>query len=360
MGGTDAYEVEKRDITVIITSNGGTYGAVTAATSALQNLVNDDTPAITLTYTGTDNAGNEYSGTTAPTNAGNYTVTASITDGNYNLTGDVTAKFVIEKATYDMSGVSFNDAAYTYDSTEKTLVITGTLPSGVTVTYTTNTLTNAGSIEVTATFTGDTANYNAIPSMTATLTINKATYDMSGVSFADATYTYDGSEKTLVITGNLPDGVTVSYTTNTLTNAGSLEVTATFTGDADNYNAIADMTASLTIEKAVPAYTLPEGITAITGQTLDEIELPDGWSWVEGSLTLNEEGEYTMQAVYTPDDTDNYDTVTVEISVNVQQATDNTIHYIIWGCIAGIAIIGIVIGCIIVVCVKKHRAKTGK
>ena len=294
------------------------------------------------------------------TNAGTYTVTASFTgNANYNDIADMTATLTINKATYDMSGVLFNDAAYTYDGSEKTLVITGTLPSGVTVSYTTNSLTNAGSLEVTASFTGN-ANYNAIADMTATLTINKATYDMSGVSFEDASYTYDGSEKTLAISGTLPSGVTVSYTANTLTNAGSLEVTASFAGDTVNYNAIADMTATLTIEKAVPAYTLPEGITAITGQTLDEIELPDGWSWVEGSLTLNEAGEYTMQAIYTPDDTDNYDTVTVEISVNVQQATDNTIHYIIWGCIAGIAIIGIVIGCIIVVCVKKRRAKTGK
>lgn len=43
------------------------------------------------------------------------------------------------------------------------------------------------------------------------------------------------------------------------------------------------MTATLTIEKAVPSYTVPEGLTATAGQALDEIELPDGWSWSEGS-----------------------------------------------------------------------------
>lgn len=73
-----------------------------------------------------------------------------------------------------------------------------------------------------------------------------------------------------------PAGVAVEYTANALTNAGSIEVTASFTGDTANYNAIADMTATLTIEKTVPSYTVPEGLTATAGQALDEIELPDG------------------------------------------------------------------------------------
>ena len=306
---------------------------------------------VTVTYT-----------TNTLTNAGSIEVTASFTGDadNYNAIADMTATLTIEKATYDMSGIKFEDVTYTYDGSEKTLVITGNLPDGVTVSYTTNTLTNAGSVEVTASFMGDTDNYNAIADMTATITVDKATYDISGVKFEDATYTYDGEDKTLTISGTLPDGVTVSYTTNTLTNAGSIEVTAMFTGDANNYNTIAPMTATLTIEKATPEYTMPDGLTAVTGQTLDEIELPDGWSWQDGTLSVGEAGENTFTAVYTPVDTDNYNVVTVEINVTVEQATDNTIHYIIWGCIAGIAVVGAVIGWIIVVCVKKRRAKNGE
>ena len=68
------------------------------------------------------------------------------------------------------------------------------------------------------------------------------------------------AKKTLTVTGMLPDGVTVEYTANTLTDAGSVEVTASFTGDTKNYNEIDPMTATLTIERAVPAYTLPEGL----------------------------------------------------------------------------------------------------
>ena len=62
-------------------------------------------------------------------------------------------------------------------------------------------------------------------------TTEKLDYDMSNVKFEDKTVTYDGNEHTLEITGTLPDGVSVSYTNNKLTEVGSIEATATFVGD---------------------------------------------------------------------------------------------------------------------------------
>jgi hypothetical protein len=117
------------------------------------------------------------------------------------------------------------------------------------VSYTNNEKTNAGVYTVTAHFADSTGNYNVPDDMTAKLTINKKTYDMTGVSFNDASYTYDGTEKTIVIAGSLPDGVTVSYTNNRLTDAGSVEATAAFAGDSANYEAITGMKATLTIGK---------------------------------------------------------------------------------------------------------------
>ncbi len=84
--------------------------------------------------------------------------------------------------------------------------------------------------------------------MYATLTVTKTDYDMSGISFADATFGYDGNEHMLEITGTLPVGVTVSYSPNALTDVGSLPVTATFIGD-DNHNPIAPMSATLKVVK---------------------------------------------------------------------------------------------------------------
>ncbi len=76
----------------------------------------------------------------------------------------------------------------------------------------------------------------------------KLDYDMSGVSFNDVVVSYDGTEHELVISGELPDGVSVSYSNNKLTAAGSLVVTATFTGD-DKHNPIEPMTATLKVDK---------------------------------------------------------------------------------------------------------------
>ena len=78
-------------VTVAITPNGGTYGSVTAAAAKLSGVADGETVPVTLTYTG-----NGYNSTAVPTNAGSYTVTASIADSNYVLTGETTANFVIE------------------------------------------------------------------------------------------------------------------------------------------------------------------------------------------------------------------------------------------------------------------------
>lgn len=83
--------ITAKQITVSITPNGGTYGSVTAAAAVLSGAVEGDNVPVTLTYTG-----NDYNSTTVPVNAGSYTVTASIADSNYVLTGKTTANFVIE------------------------------------------------------------------------------------------------------------------------------------------------------------------------------------------------------------------------------------------------------------------------
>jgi hypothetical protein len=82
--------------------------------------------------------------------------------------------------------------------------------------------------------------------------IAKATYDMSDVVFTNVTYVCDGSAKSnLVEEATLPAGVSVTnYLNNGQTEVGTYTVTAQFGGDADNYEPIADMTATLTITEA--------------------------------------------------------------------------------------------------------------
>ena len=139
---------------------------------------------------------------------------------NGNTTSTTTTDTETVKLDYDMSNVKFEDKVVFYDGEEHTLEITGSLPTGVSVTYTNNKLTEVGSIEATATFLGDYEHYNEIPNMTATLTITQAEYDMSNVKFEDKTFTYDGNEHTLEITGTLPKGVSVIYENNGKVNVG--------------------------------------------------------------------------------------------------------------------------------------------
>ncbi|WP_455765701.1 YDG domain-containing protein [Gemmiger formicilis] len=99
--------ITAKEVPVTITPNGGTYGSVTAATAKLSGAVEGDNVPVTLTYTG-----NDYNSTTVPVNAGSYTVMASIADGNYTLTGNATADFVITPKAVTVSGITANDKVY--------------------------------------------------------------------------------------------------------------------------------------------------------------------------------------------------------------------------------------------------------
>ncbi len=143
----------------------------------------------------------------------------------------------------EITGVQFESAEFVYDGTEKKIDISGTLPSGVSVEYKNNAATDAGVYTATATLKGEGYKDKVL---TATLTVNKADIDTSALTFAGATYDYDGTEKSISLVGQLPDGVTVTYTDNVGTNAGVYNAAATLTGK--NYNTLT-LTATLTISK---------------------------------------------------------------------------------------------------------------
>lgn len=213
------------------------------------------------------------------------------------------------KLVYDMTGVTFADKSFTYDGSEKSLSIEGTLPNGVTVTYEGNGKTNVGEYEVTAHFAGDAA-YEAIPDMRAKLTITKATYDLSGITFEDATVRCDGTAKSILIAGELPEGVTVTYTGNGQIDVGTYDVVAHFAGDEVNYEPIPDMTAKLTITTGVFAPRFEDATFDYDGQAKSiylSNDLPAG---IEVSYTGNEQtlpGVYQVTASFTVND--NFDPI---------------------------------------------------
>ena len=126
-----------------------------------------------------------FTGATNVADSGTVIARFTHNDPEYADIPDMTATLTIEKADYDMSGVTFEDKTVTYTGEAFDLagwIDTSSLPAGVTVTYTCGTdLTSIGEHAVTASFTNpDPANYNDIADMTAKLTISDAV--VSGVS----------------------------------------------------------------------------------------------------------------------------------------------------------------------------------
>ena len=203
-------------------------------------------------YTITKLSGREERGNTAK-NAGIYTVQATFSGDtvNYNVIEPKQATLTIKQAKIDVSAIKFEDKTVQYDRTMQKIEAEGTLPLGVTVAYVNNEHVDAGVYNATAVFSiDDIVNYETIPNMYAKLTIEKANYDMSGVHFNGTKVEYDGQSKAIEIEGQLPMGVSVSYTNNTATDAGSYDAKAVFVSNNSNYNNPESMTATLIIDPA--------------------------------------------------------------------------------------------------------------
>ena len=185
---------------------------------------------------------------------GTHPVTATLTlldEANYTLeTTTMTATITIKELgivvpTVDLSGITLPGGEVTYDGTEHSLAIVGTLPDDVTVEYVGNGKVNAGSYSVAAKF-----YYKGIylegKDLTATLQIGKKSVLLDGITFESVTIIYDGKAHSIAINGTLPEGVTAIYEGNGVTDEGIHTVTVSF-ATSGNYEPIDD-TMEATIE----------------------------------------------------------------------------------------------------------------
>lgn len=70
------------------------------------------------------------------------------------------------------------------------------------------------------------------------ITVNKLQYDMSGVAWDySGDFTYDGTEKSVILKGPIPEGLVPMYQGNNATETGSYAASVTFTYDETNYEA---------------------------------------------------------------------------------------------------------------------------
>ena len=257
------FDTEKRKIDVSIAK---AHYDLSSFTFVDETVVYDG-EAHSITIKGTRPSGLQINYSGQGTDAGNYDITASfvVQSQNYEPVDDMIAVLTIEKA--DPLYIEPSNRVLTYNAKKQNLIDAGSTADGSFV-YSLDNNTwideipatiGAGSYNIYYKLVGD-ANHKDVTGQLTT-TIAKATYNMSGVNLANASKVYNRMAQSIEITGTLPNGVEVSYT-GAAENVGEYIITASFTGDSANYEAIADMTATLTITKASLETTLP---TAKTG-----------------------------------------------------------------------------------------------
>ena len=105
-------------------------------------------------------------------------------------------------------------------------------------------------------------------------------------------------------------------------NAGTYWMNARI-GQTDNYNGYDTNILKFEVARATPKHTVPSGLTAKYGQTLADVTLPDGWSWMDSSESVG--GASTdakkFKAKFTPTDIANYNVAeNIELEVTVNKA----------------------------------------
>jgi CSLREA domain-containing protein len=278
---TADYTVNKATAPVLLNNLSQTYtGSPLSATAAT-------TPSgLTVLFTYTGISGTTYGPlSTPPTLAGSYTVSATVSDPNYQ--GSASGTLTIGKAT---ASVLLNNLSQTYTGSPLSATAT-TTPSGLTVLLTYTGIgpttygpslippTRAGSYTVSAAVIN--ANYQGTAS--GTLTIGKAT---ASVLLGSLSQTYTGSPLSATAT-TTPSGLTVLFTYTGIgpttygpsstppTAAGSYTVVGTISNA--NYQGTASGTLTIISAGAITSPT--------SGSTLTSASTTFAWSAGAGGVT---------------------------------------------------------------------------
>ncbi len=175
---------------------------------------------------------------------------------------------------------------------------------------------NVGENTFDVTFTPNDENYRSVV-IKVTITVNKAnpsytvptgltaTYgdtlaDVELQADANGVYEWQDDESTSVGTAG-EHNFKVKYVPN----------------DSDNYNVIYDIETTIKVNKANPSFEIPSNLVVECGKKLSDVELPKEFSWENGEQEVGNVGTKSFRAIYTPADTDNYNTVVVDIPVEV-------------------------------------------
>src|SRR5258706_378983 len=199
-------------------------------------------PGLTVDFT--------YDGSsTPPTNAGTYTVVATVNDPSFQ--GTATGSLIVSKATPVITWA--NPAAITYGTALSGTQLNATSSAAGSFAYSpaSGTVLNAGPGQtLTTNFTPtDGANYNSVNGTTVQITVNKATPVITWADPADIIYGTALGATQLNATSSVVGSFAYLPVSGTILNAGpGQSLTANFTPtDATNYNSVNGSTVQITV-----------------------------------------------------------------------------------------------------------------
>lgn len=272
-------------------------------------------------------------------------VVMTVTAAKMDLGGDGTPEWketskdftvhVVNKENVTITGLEDNQV-FTFDNTTKTPWGTGTITvednkvdvneleifyNGTGSTTYSSKFAPVDAGTYTITYKVKDSNPNYVGSVTYTFTIKKA--QLEKVTIVKDAFEYTGSDITPTL-NNVNSNIEVTGDTKAK-NVSNNAITAKIKDKAnyewkDGLNG--DLTINWSITQATPDYTVPTGLTGVKGQTLNDITLPDRFTWNDASTVLTA-GTHTYKATYTPVDTTNYKTITdIDIEVVVKDKFD--------------------------------------
>ncbi len=143
----------------------------------------------------------------------NYHACVASPSTNYTLENPE-CDFIIDKATYDMSAVSWNTRSYVYSGEELSVYLSN-LPGGVSVIgYVGASGSSVGTYSARVSFAYDTANYYEPTLEPYSWSIEPREYDLSGFSFEGYSFVYDSFTHYPILNGEMPlgiDGIPLTY-----------------------------------------------------------------------------------------------------------------------------------------------------
>ena len=128
-------------------------------------------------------------------------------------------------------------------------------------------------------------------------------YDLSNVSFNDMNVIYDGEEHSVLLSGELPEGLEVEYQNNKLTNVGNVSATATIK-EKESKEVLKVLTANLSIDKRIVKVRVNDIYIKYGEEPKD-----DEYKLIEGSFVESDLDDLNLNVVISVKSNPNFATV---------------------------------------------------